>query len=72
MKFATLHGNTGLIGLLLARGYFLSSSQDPENLIKAETALEEVIATIDTSVDHVSISCHWPSDVLKRYLPTFL
>ncbi|KAJ8589076.1 SPO22-domain-containing protein [Rhizopogon salebrosus TDB-379] len=38
----------------LARGYFLSSSQDPENLIRAETALEEVIATIDTSVDHVS------------------
>ncbi|KAG0701956.1 meiosis protein SPO22/ZIP4 like-domain-containing protein [Suillus ampliporus] len=38
----------------LARGYFLSSSQDPENLIRAETALEEVIATIDTSVDNVS------------------
>ncbi|OJA21094.1 hypothetical protein AZE42_07730 [Rhizopogon vesiculosus] len=38
----------------LARGYFLSSSQDPENLIRAETALEEVIATIDSSVDHVS------------------
>lgn len=38
----------------LARGYFLSSSQDPENLIRAETALEEVIATIDSSVDNVS------------------
>ncbi|KAG2072988.1 SPO22-domain-containing protein [Suillus decipiens] len=38
----------------LARGYFLSSSQDPENLIRAETALEEVIATIDPSVDNVS------------------
>lgn len=37
----------------LARGYFLSSSQDPENLIRAETALEEVIATIDPSVDNV-------------------
>jgi hypothetical protein len=65
-----LHGNTGFIGPLLARGYFLSSSQDPENLIRAETALEEVIATIDTSVDHVSIS--WQSDIPKRYLPTFL
>ncbi|KAG1746972.1 meiosis protein SPO22/ZIP4 like-domain-containing protein [Suillus lakei] len=38
----------------LARGYFLSSSQDPENLIRAETALEEVIATIDPSADNVS------------------
>ncbi|KAG2036233.1 meiosis protein SPO22/ZIP4 like-domain-containing protein [Suillus americanus] len=38
----------------LARGYFLSSSQDPENLIRAETALEEVIATINPSVDNVS------------------
>lgn len=37
----------------LARGYFLASSQDPENLVRAETALEEVIATIDTSVDTV-------------------
>ncbi|KAG1809768.1 uncharacterized protein HD556DRAFT_1223242, partial [Suillus plorans] len=50
--------NAGLaelkIGPLLARGYFLSSSQDPENLIRAETALEEVIATIDSSVDNVS------------------
>ncbi|KIK46084.1 hypothetical protein CY34DRAFT_22194 [Suillus luteus UH-Slu-Lm8-n1] len=42
------------IGPLLARGYFLSSSQDPENLIRAETALEEVIATIDPSAHNVS------------------
>ncbi|KAF8446396.1 hypothetical protein L210DRAFT_982867 [Boletus edulis BED1] len=34
----------------LARGYFLASSQDPENLVRAEAALEEVIATMDTSV----------------------
>ncbi|KIJ21375.1 hypothetical protein PAXINDRAFT_94968 [Paxillus involutus ATCC 200175] len=38
----------------LARGYFLASSQDPENLTRAEAAIEEVIATIDTSVDHAS------------------
>ncbi|KAF9231600.1 hypothetical protein BU15DRAFT_68195 [Melanogaster broomeanus] len=38
----------------LARGYFLASSQDPENLTRAEAALEEVIATMDTSVDHPS------------------
>ncbi|KIK99445.1 hypothetical protein PAXRUDRAFT_30503 [Paxillus rubicundulus Ve08.2h10] len=38
----------------LARGYFLASSQDPENLTRAEAAIEEVIATMDTSVDHAS------------------
>lgn len=37
----------------LARGYFLASSQDPENLVRAEAALEEVIATMDTSVETV-------------------
>ncbi|KAF9229785.1 hypothetical protein BS17DRAFT_688278 [Gyrodon lividus] len=36
------------------RGYFLASSQDPENLTRAEVALEEVIETMDTSVDHAS------------------
>lgn len=46
--------NGAQIGPLLARGYFLSSSQDPENLIRAETALEEVIATIDPSAHNVS------------------
>ncbi|KAF8845524.1 SPO22-domain-containing protein [Paxillus ammoniavirescens] len=38
----------------LARGYFLASSQDPENLTRAEAAVEEVIATMDTSDDHAS------------------
>ncbi|KAG6334327.1 hypothetical protein ID866_4762 [Astraeus odoratus] len=38
----------------LARGYFLASSQDPENLTRAEVALEEVISTIDPAVDHTS------------------
>lgn len=37
----------------LARGYFLASSHDPENLTRAEVALEEIISTIDPSVDHV-------------------
>ncbi|EGN94196.1 hypothetical protein SERLA73DRAFT_115156 [Serpula lacrymans var. lacrymans S7.3] len=37
-----------------ARGYFLSSSQDSENLNRAEAALEEVISSIDGSVDHAS------------------
>lgn len=36
-----------------ARGYFLASSQDPENLVRAEAALDEVIATMDTSVESV-------------------
>ncbi|KAI6165514.1 meiosis protein SPO22/ZIP4 like-domain-containing protein [Pisolithus thermaeus] len=38
----------------LARGYFLASSHDPENLTRAEVALEEIISTIDPSVDHTS------------------
>ncbi|KAF8139809.1 hypothetical protein EV363DRAFT_1310706 [Boletus edulis] len=39
-----------LLELKVPRGYFLASSQDPENLVRAEAALEEVIATMDTSV----------------------
>ncbi|KAL4069087.1 hypothetical protein J3A83DRAFT_4095527 [Scleroderma citrinum] len=39
---------------LLTRGYFLASSQDPENLTRAEVALDEVISTIDSSIDHTS------------------
>ncbi|KAI5997768.1 hypothetical protein EDC04DRAFT_2612500 [Pisolithus marmoratus] len=38
----------------LARGYFLASSHDPENLTRAEVALEEIISTIDPSADHTS------------------
>lgn len=37
----------------LARGYFLASSQDPEHLVRAEAALEEVIATTDTAAEPV-------------------
>ncbi|KIM81848.1 hypothetical protein PILCRDRAFT_8503 [Piloderma croceum F 1598] len=35
----------------LARAYFISSSHDLENLTRAETALQELIASIDTSAD---------------------
>ncbi|KAI9566962.1 meiosis protein SPO22/ZIP4 like-domain-containing protein [Boletus coccyginus] len=38
----------------LARGYFLASSQDPENLVRAEAALQEVIGTMDTAVEPAS------------------
>ncbi|CDO70960.1 hypothetical protein BN946_scf184829.g69 [Trametes cinnabarina] len=38
----------------LARAYFLSSSQDPENLARAEAALQELIDSVDSSVDHTS------------------
>ncbi|KAG9314764.1 meiosis protein SPO22/ZIP4 like-domain-containing protein [Chiua virens] len=38
----------------LARGYFLASSQDPENLVRAQAALDEVIETMDTSVEPAS------------------
>ncbi|KAI0735751.1 meiosis protein SPO22/ZIP4 like-domain-containing protein [Earliella scabrosa] len=38
----------------LARAYFLSSSQDPENLARAEASLQELIESVDTSLDHTS------------------
>lgn len=36
--------------LLAARAYYLSSSQDPENLTRAEAALQELIATTENQV----------------------
>ena len=33
--------------LTIARAYFASSSKDPENLTRAETALQELITSID-------------------------
>ncbi|KAI9059547.1 hypothetical protein FKP32DRAFT_1657351 [Trametes sanguinea] len=38
----------------LARAYFLSSSQDPENLARAEASLQELIDSVDSSMDHTS------------------
>ncbi|KAI0757464.1 meiosis protein SPO22/ZIP4 like-domain-containing protein [Daedaleopsis nitida] len=38
----------------LARAYFLSSSQDPENLTRAEASLQELMESVDTSLDHTS------------------
>ncbi|KAI0358894.1 hypothetical protein OH77DRAFT_1493876 [Trametes cingulata] len=38
----------------LARAYFLSSGQDPENLARAEASLQELIDTVDRSVDRTS------------------
>ncbi|OBZ78675.1 hypothetical protein A0H81_00255 [Grifola frondosa] len=38
----------------LARAYFLSSSEDPDNLTRAEASLHELIASVDSSVDHTS------------------
>ena len=37
----------------LARAYYLSSSEDPENLSKAEASLQELVSSADNSVDHV-------------------
>jgi hypothetical protein len=33
-----------------ARAYYLSSSQDPENLTRAEAALQELVATTENQV----------------------
>lgn len=38
-----------------ARAYFLSCSESPEYLIKAEATLHELITSIDTSVDKVGL-----------------
>ncbi|KAI0327295.1 hypothetical protein GY45DRAFT_1355763 [Cubamyces sp. BRFM 1775] len=38
----------------LARAYFLSSGQDPENLTRAEASLQELIESVDSSMDHTS------------------
>ncbi|KAI0762520.1 meiosis protein SPO22/ZIP4 like-domain-containing protein [Fomes fomentarius] len=38
----------------LARAYFLSSSQDPDNLARAEASLQELTESVDTSLDHTS------------------
>ncbi len=40
-----------------ARAYFLSSSQDPDNLARAEASLQELTESVDTSLDHVSPRC---------------
>ena len=39
-----------------ARAYFISSSDDPENLARADAALQELVASIDASTDHVRIN----------------
>ncbi|KAI0825283.1 meiosis protein SPO22/ZIP4 like-domain-containing protein [Trametes gibbosa] len=38
----------------LARAYFLSSGQDPENLARAEASLQELIDSVESSMDHTS------------------
>ncbi|KAI0665334.1 meiosis protein SPO22/ZIP4 like-domain-containing protein [Trametes maxima] len=38
----------------LARAYFLSSAQDPENLARAEASLQELMESVDSSLDHTS------------------
>lgn len=39
-----------LFFLSAARAYYLSSSQDPENLMRAEAALQELITTTENQV----------------------
>lgn len=42
--------NTCIPCISAARAYYLSSSQDPENLTRAEAALQELIATTENQV----------------------
>lgn len=43
---------TGLTADLSARAYFLTSSEEPENLVRAEASLNELISSVESS-DHV-------------------
>ncbi|TFK82959.1 hypothetical protein K466DRAFT_577952 [Polyporus arcularius HHB13444] len=47
--------DTGDGHLRVSRAYFLSSTQDPENLSRAEASLQELIDSVDTSLDHSSV-----------------
>jgi hypothetical protein len=42
---------------VIAKAYFLSSSRDPENLTRAEVALQELIVSIDGTDSNVSCPC---------------
>ncbi|KAI0063230.1 hypothetical protein BV25DRAFT_1899548 [Artomyces pyxidatus] len=54
----------------LTRAYVLSSAQDPENLSRAETSLNELLASIETFPDHEESEYQelrwWKLAVLKR------
>lgn len=39
--------------ITVARAYYASSSKDPENLTRAETALQELITSVDGLGDNV-------------------
>ena len=39
---------------ITARAYFFTSSHDPDNLSRAEASLNELIASVDNSIDRVS------------------
>ncbi|KAI0719068.1 meiosis protein SPO22/ZIP4 like-domain-containing protein [Cerioporus squamosus] len=47
--------DTGDGQLRVTRAYFLSSAQDPENLARAEASLQELIDSVDTSLDRSSV-----------------
>ncbi|OCB89780.1 hypothetical protein A7U60_g3040 [Sanghuangporus baumii] len=58
----------------LVRAYYLSSSIDPENLVRAETTLQELIASIDNSTDrtnpeHRQLRWMWLAVLKKRMAP---
>ena len=48
--FCYLTDDPLLSSLSAARAYYLSSSQDPENLTRAEATLQELIATTENQV----------------------
>lgn len=54
-------------GISAARAYFLSSSDDSENLARADAALQELVTSLDESTDHVRVLDVFPLKSTRAY-----
>lgn len=50
---------TNLTGDWSARAYFLSSSEEPENLVRAEASLNELISSVESSEHVRTLTASW-------------
>jgi hypothetical protein len=55
LAFVTDEDGASRLGFRAARAYFCSSSDDPENLARADAALQELVASLDGATDHVRV-----------------
>lgn len=58
-----------LIRICIARAYFLASTDDSDNLDCAEASLNELISSIDVSIDRVSHIAATTSSRLSHWMP---